>query len=170
MEPLAGGAEGSFAWRVGIAFYKADAPFSAFVGIDRWIALLRGKGIAMRTPDGAIDRKLQRPLEPFAFPGEAKIDSNSLGGECELFNVLTTRGRFKATVSPIDTGVLIPASESVLMVYCVTRPYSIAIKGQSDLVLQPGQAALWRAGVPEVSVESLGHEPSGLLVRIEPDR
>lgn len=168
MEPLPGGAPGSFSWRVGIAFYIEDAPFSSFGGIDRWIALIKGSGIAMRSDDGKIDAKLDSPLQPYAFQGEAKIDSRSLGGTSELFNVLTTRDRFTATVTNFSSRTNVPSSRAVVMVYCVTSPQTIKVQGQPDVNLNPGQAALWRSGSPKLAIETEGSSPTGLLVRIDP--
>jgi len=170
MESLPGGEAGSFGWRVGIAFYKTDAPFSSFIGVDRWIAVIKGQGITMRSDEGKIDLKLGQPLQPYSFPGEANIDSHSLGGQSELFNVLTTRTRFKSTVSSLSTSTVVPATPAVRMVFCVTAPQTIKIADQADLTLQPGQAALWRSGAPEMRIESTAKEPAGLLVNIDPIR
>jgi len=88
--PAGSGSE-NFAWRVSVARINSDGPFSLFPGVDRVITLLEGKGISLKSPDGDIDHILDRPLIPFAFPGEAAIRAEMLGGESLDFNVMTRR-------------------------------------------------------------------------------
>jgi len=52
-----------FDWRISVAEIARDAPFSAFPGIDRCIVLLQGRGMQLRSEDGAIDMRLNTPFE-----------------------------------------------------------------------------------------------------------
>jgi hypothetical protein len=87
-----------FEWRVSIATIGADGPFSVFNGIDRVIMLLQGGGMRLHSRDGRIDRALDEPLMPFAFPGEASLDCTLLSGESQDFNVMTRREKLRASV------------------------------------------------------------------------
>ena len=83
---------GQFDWRVSIAHIAGNGPFSAFAGINRVITLLDGPGVHLHSPDGAIDHRLDTPLRPFAFQGEAPVQADLLGGAgCHDFNVMTRR-------------------------------------------------------------------------------
>ena len=86
-----GAAGADFDWRVSIAHIAASGPFSSYAGIDRVITLLEGPGVHLRSPDGPIDHRLDTPLAPFAFPGEAAIHADLLGADCHDFNVMTRR-------------------------------------------------------------------------------
>ncbi|MEN3297781.1 MAG: uncharacterized protein V7642_7034 [Burkholderiales bacterium] len=87
-----------FEWRVSIATIAADGPFSVFNGIDRVITLLEGEGMRLRCRGGSFDHALDKPLMPFAFPGEALVDCSLLSGEAQDFNVMTRRGKLHADV------------------------------------------------------------------------
>jgi environmental stress-induced protein Ves len=87
-----------FEWRVSIATIAADGPFSLFNGIDRVIMLLQGAGMRLHSRDARIDHALDKPLMPFAFPGEASLDCTLLSGESQDFNVMTRREKLRAGV------------------------------------------------------------------------
>lgn len=87
-----------FDWRVSIATIAAEGPFSAFPGIDRTITLLDGAGVRLRSRAASIDHRLDQPLMPFSFPGEAALDCELLGGASSDLNVMVRRGRLCAQV------------------------------------------------------------------------
>lgn len=93
-----------FDWRVSIAHIASDGPFSAFPGVDRVITLLEGGGVQLDSSDGAVAQRLDTPWQPFAFAGEAAIDSRLLGGPCDDFNVMTRRAACRATVRVLRAG------------------------------------------------------------------
>lgn len=82
---------GNFAWRVSVAEVDSAAPFSAFPGVDRQIALLEGAGFVMRFADGG-EHALIDPYDPFAFAGEASVDVTLLNGATRDFNLMLRRG------------------------------------------------------------------------------
>lgn len=85
-----------FAWRISIARLEADAPFSAYPGVDRVLALLSRDGVDLLL-DGAW-REL-RPFEPVAFPGEAEARARLRAGPTLDLNVMTRRGTATATLA-----------------------------------------------------------------------
>ncbi|WP_345777557.1 HutD family protein [Dyella sp. LX-1] len=87
----AGAALGDFDWRVSVAEVDSAAPFSAFPGVDRQIALLEGAGFVMRFADGSAHR-LDEPCVPFAFAGEASVDVTLIDGATRDFNLMLRRG------------------------------------------------------------------------------
>lgn len=87
----------AFLWRVSIADVDTASPFSTFPGIDRTIVLLEGDGFTM-TLDGEREHALTVPCEPFAFPGEAKVDVRLAGGATRDFNLMVRRGKTRGEV------------------------------------------------------------------------
>ncbi|WP_266183708.1 HutD/Ves family protein [Dyella humicola] len=87
-----------FLWRVSVAEVNSAAPFSAFPGIDRHIALLDGAGFTM-TLDGTLEHPLHTPYEPFAFAGEAHVDAALVGGPTRDFNLMVRRAQAQGSVA-----------------------------------------------------------------------
>lgn len=88
----------NFDWRVSIAHIARSGPFSAFAGVDRVITLLEGAGVRLHSSDGSFDHRLDTPLVPFAFAGEAPVLGTLLGGDCHDLNVMTRRATCRAGV------------------------------------------------------------------------
>ncbi|KQW81117.1 hypothetical protein ASC89_04635 [Devosia sp. Root413D1] len=86
------GAGSDFLWRLSIATVNADGPFSSFVGTDRTIAVLAGRGIALRLPDRTVP--VTDDSEPFSFAGEAPVHASVMDGETTDLNAMTRRGWF----------------------------------------------------------------------------
>lgn len=105
-----GAGMGDFGWRVSIATIAAAGPFSVFEGVDRSIMLLDGDGARLRSGDGQIDHRLDRPCQPFAFSGDAAIDCTLLGGASSDFNVMTRRGQWRAELRVLDAAATLEAA------------------------------------------------------------
>ncbi|HEY7791545.1 MAG TPA: HutD family protein [Vicinamibacterales bacterium] len=104
-----------FEWRVSIATMAADGPFSPFPGVDRLLIVLDGAGVHLRSADGAIDRRIDRPLDPIAFPGEVPLSCRLLAGECTDFNVMVRREHLHASLEIVHgRGVLAGSDHGVL--------------------------------------------------------
>jgi len=81
-----------FLWRLSIATVNADGPFSRFIGIDRTIAVLAGRGMALELPDGTVT--LSTESDPFEFAGEAAVHATVIEGETTDLNAMTRREVF----------------------------------------------------------------------------
>ena len=110
----AGAGLDDFDWRVSIACMAAPGPFSRFPGVDRVIALLEGDGAHLR--GNGIDHRLDVPLQPFAFPGDAAIDCTLLGGASTDFNVMSRRGKLRAEVRVLSRAAALPAARHGVLV------------------------------------------------------
>lgn len=124
-----------FDWRVSIAWIASSGPFSAFAGIDRVITLLEGPGVRLRSATGDIDHRLDRPLEPFAFPGEAAVQADLLGAPCEDLNVMTRRSACRADVQVLHDRHTLPRGRHGLL---------LSVRGVWDL--QDGDLGSLAAG------------------------
>lgn len=152
--PAGAGIE-DFGWRVSIADIAADGPFSPFPGIDRVITLLDGPGVRLYAPDAGIDHRLDRPLAPFAFPGEAAIESTLLGGATADFNVMTRRGQWHAEVRVPTQATELQAAPGGLL-YAARGAWRVHGNGTDCGLLQPGGGLYWR-------------EEGGHALRLEPE-
>jgi environmental stress-induced protein Ves len=90
---------GDFDWRISVATIAAPGPFSSFPGIDRTIMLLDGSGVRLRSRDGVIDHRMDTPLSPFEFSGDAQLDCELLGTPSTDFNVMARRGHASAALA-----------------------------------------------------------------------
>lgn len=113
-----GAGMGDFLWRVSVAEVESAAPFSAFPGIDRVIALLDGDGFTMTLDDGRI-HALTAPCAPFAFPGELGVQAALAGGPSRDFNLMLRRGRVRGGIEAWRTAGVRQADGAVALVYCV---------------------------------------------------
>ncbi|MET8557799.1 HutD family protein [Streptomyces sp. NPDC004959] len=155
----------AFDWRVSIADVDAGGPFSAFPGIDRVITLVEGSGMVL-TVDGAAPRRVD-PLDPFAFPGDARTDCRLEAGAVRDMNVMTRRGRATAHVRMLRVGdggtEVVAAADEVLLVLAVTEGVTLEERG----VATPfGRLDCARA-TPRVSLRGEGRVAE---IRIAPAR
>lgn len=102
-----------FLWRASIASIASDGPFSRFIGVDRVITLLDGSGVHLHG-DG-VDHRLDRPLVPFGFSGDLQIASTMLGGPSSDFNVMSRRGRLRATLRVLHAHTTLQAAPHGLL-------------------------------------------------------
>lgn len=156
-QPSAAGGE-DFLWRVSVAEVDSAAPFSAFPGIDRQIALLDGAGFTM-TLDGGRTHALTTPFAPFAFPGEAKVTVALADGPTRDFNLMLRRARAHGAIHVWpDAGPHVTDATTVL-VYCARGAIDSA-----EGTLQAGDA--WRPS-PDAAVLTLHPGALALVVQVE---
>lgn len=163
---IAVGPEGAaftdFDWRFSLAEVEHDAPFSAFPGIDRWIVLLRGAGMRLRSDNGELDHRLDHPLAPFHFSGDTPLSATLVGGPSSDFNVMTRRGAWSAKVTAHRSSFE-PASADVTLLLCCEGEWRV--DAASPQTLGPMQALLWREPTPRIRA-SPQHGGALLLVRL----
>jgi environmental stress-induced protein Ves len=138
MPPGAG--MGDFDWRVSIAHIAGDGPFSAFPGIDRVITLLSGGGVHLLGDDGLVNHRLDTPLTPFAFAGEAAIHARLLAGDCHDFNVMTRRSVCSASLQVLRSACDGPVANQGLL---MAVQGSWRLEGPSAQTLLPQQGLWW---------------------------
>ena len=77
-------------WRLSIAEIEADAPFSAFPGVERELVLLSGNGLRLRFDDGAA-HDLLPPHDRLRFAGERAAFGELIDGPTRDFNLMWKR-------------------------------------------------------------------------------
>lgn len=131
-----------FDWRVSVAEVSAAAPFSAYPGVDRVIALLDGDGFTMHLGDGR-EHALTIPCAPFAFAGEVPVTMTLAGQPGRDFNLMLRRDHVRGGVEVWrDAGRRVPNADTVL-VYCA-RGHIDSTEGALDAgdAWRPGRGAL----------------------------
>ena len=132
----AGAGMGVFAWRASVAEVDSAAPFSAFEGVDRHIALLDGAGFTMTLDDGR-SHALTTPFTPFAFPGEAKVSIVLHGGPTRDFNLMLRRSKARGELVTWEDAGRQVVDDAVALIYCARGHIDT-----SDGRMQPGDAWL----------------------------
>lgn len=146
-------------WRLSIADVASDGPFSEFPGIDRWIMVVEGAGMAL-TIDGET-KQIDRPYEPLFFSGDAKTDCKLLDGKIRDFNFMIARSYGKGTlqVSRLEVGVTAPLSAATVAVHVLDGRVELETNevrelGPSDtwIAADPGKAKLKADGKAIVAI------------------
>jgi len=172
-----GAGHADFDWRISLAEVGADAPFSAFPGIDRCITLLSGAGMRLASLDGSIDHRLDQPLLPFCFPGELALNATLFDGACSDFNVMTRRGAWTAEVSIVRTACELAdadADADAMLLLGITGTWQLdagATDHDAAWCLEAEAALLWRGRSGALWATPNPAQPHALLqVRLCQDR
>lgn len=154
-----GATSDDFLWRVSIAEVDSAAPFSSFPGIDRYIALLDGRGFTM-TLDRSRVHALTQPRVPFAFPGEAQVAVALVDGPTRDFNLMLRRADVRGQLQHWTDAGRHPVPSDATLVFCAS--------GQLDTVdgrLQAGDA--WQPDDGQATTVTLHEEAAALVVCVE---
>ncbi|WP_213769766.1 HutD family protein [Bradyrhizobium sp. dw_78] len=96
----AGASLDTFDWRISMAQVASDGPFSEFAGIDRTLAVVRGRGL-MLTIGANAPVTLGRGSDPVQFAGDLATSARLVAGEITDLNVMTRRRRFSHRLLPV---------------------------------------------------------------------
>lgn len=155
----AGASVKAFDWRLSVAELERGAPFSAFPGVDRAIVVLDGPGMRLVDGSGALVQPLQ-PLAPWSFDGGRELQAELPHGPCRDFNVMTRRGRWRATLRVLRSGAEIDAADATLL---------LAVRGRwrsEGQALDRMQGLLWDTAHGPVDVEALDADGALLHARL----
>ena len=92
----------AWALRISVADIRADGPFSAFPGVDRWFAVLEGHGVCLCLPEGR--RSVQTTDAPLAFQGEAAPHCDLLDGATRDLNLMIRRDAGRGAMQRAQVG------------------------------------------------------------------
>ena len=96
---------GSAEWvfRLSVAEVQADGPFSSFVGVQRWFAVLSGAGVRLRL--GALAphevQVLTPASSPFCFDGALPVDCTLVDGATQDFNLMVRADQARAQMQRV---------------------------------------------------------------------
>ncbi len=136
----------NFDWRISMALVASDGPFSAFDGIDRTLAVVRGNGLALTIADNA-PVTLDRASDPLPFPGDVATSARLVSGEITDLNVMTRRRRFSHRLQRIGEATDCDFDGNDLAVVVCCNGGTTLSQGHEPITLDPGDAAvLTRSG------------------------
>src|SRR5690606_37730982 len=144
-EPAAGG-NAEWNWRLSIAEIDADAPFSAFPGVDRELVLLQGNGMRLRFDDGAV-HELLPPHDRLRFAGERALVGELVDGPTRDFNLMWRRDAIDAALwqrSLVGSMLVVVDPGATWALHVLAG--QARIDGLADGELAVGDSALLRAG------------------------
>ena len=145
-EPAADG-NAAWDWRLSIAEIDADAPFSAFPGVDRVLVLLHGNGMRLRFDDGEV-HELLPPHDRLRFAGERALVGELVDGPTRDFNLMWRRDAIDASLwhRPLVGSMLVFVDPGETWALHVLAGQA-RIDGVADAEsLAAGDSALLRAG------------------------
>ncbi|WP_321340201.1 HutD family protein [Breoghania sp.] len=88
-----------FGWRLSMATVSEPGAFSMFSGIDRVLGIVEGEGLQLSIEGQETVVTLSG--EAAAFPGDAAVTSQLLGGPVVDLNLMTRRGRFYGRIERV---------------------------------------------------------------------
>jgi environmental stress-induced protein Ves len=89
--------------RISVADIERDAPFSVFAGIDRWFAVISGRGV--RLSDAAATVVLREGAAPWRFDGERAPTCSLLEGPTRDLNLMLRRERMRGRLEVAYSGL-----------------------------------------------------------------
>ena len=101
-ELLAWPSQDDWALRLSVADIRADGPFSAYPGVDRWFVVLEGGGVMLALPEGR--RRLGTADAPLAFRGEAAPACELLDGPTRDLNLMLRRDAGRGALQLAQAG------------------------------------------------------------------
>jgi len=161
-------------WQVSRPTIERDTPFSRLAGLDRQLMLIAGNGLALRVHSAAdhvdFERRIDRPLEPFAFRGDWEADCTLVDGAVEVLNVMTRRGRAGARIERREIGVpalVRKAAGETLVVYAADPLAAYGIWGEEAVL--PDDSILVDGPAPTEIAIAAGGTPAAraVLIRLE---
>jgi uncharacterized protein len=137
-------------WRLSVADVDSSGPFSAYPGVDRTIALLRGNGFALTVGEHE-ERRIDRPFEPFQFSGDEPTSCRLLDGAVQDLNLMCRRvtSRRRLEFVEFNESATIDVTDCEMMVVVSGR-------------MRVGQQRLgYLDAVRHVTAPSLAMQPTG---------
>jgi uncharacterized protein len=89
--------------RISVADIDRDGPFSPYPGIERWFAVVEGRGVRLQLPGGAAS--VTTDSAPLHFRGEDAPGCELLAGPTRDLNLMLRRGCGSATLQRAEPGV-----------------------------------------------------------------
>ena len=101
-ELLAWPSPDDWALRLSVADIRADGPFSAFPGVERWFAVLQGHGVLLGLPEGR--RSVETTDVPLSFRGESAPHCELLDGPTRDLNLMIRRDAGRGAMQRAQIG------------------------------------------------------------------
>ena len=155
----------NFDWRISMAQIAVDGWFSKFLGVDRTLSILAGKGI-MLSVAGTAETQISPASAPYSFPADTPAYARLIDDPVADLNVMTRRGSFSHRVFQLESSAFSEwnLNADTTIVLCHTSP--LQIKTEKALVqLAPLDAVIFDS-VPETISLSSGNQQKIHLIEI----
>jgi environmental stress-induced protein Ves len=133
-----------FGWRISIAEISRGGPFSQFPGIDRTLAMLKGRVSLSITARDAI--VLSADMPPVDFAGDVPTSAELIGDTATDLNVMTRRGMFSARMTRRNCADAITASSDAAVAFIFPLTAATLRGTLADIPLIPGDAVFLAPG------------------------
>lgn len=143
--------------RVSVADIDCDGPFSAYPGVERWFAVLKGAGVEL-----AIDsqvRRLARGDPPLRFAGDAAVHARLIDGPTQDLNLML-HGAAGSMQGIVDAEAWQPASAQCGLFSAVAG--LCEAEGQ-DTIEVSAYTLLWFDTAPPALRFTAGQRPAALI-------
>lgn len=143
----AGAEPGSWAgmvWRFGRTTIDRPGPFSDLAGYDRILTVVAGRGLVLRSGDGAA-LDMRAPCRPVAFPGELALASELEEGPVEVVNLIGDRAAVAIAVDVLARPGPVRLAAGEVVLYAPAGAAAVAL-GAEELAIPAGDALRVRAG------------------------
>ena len=124
--------------RISVAQIEQNGPFSAYPGIDRWFAVVRGNGVALRFAGRTSE--LTQGSAPLRFDGAAAPDCNLLNGSTQDLNLMVRDDRGRGGMTRVTVGETWHSTVRLRSVF-TSEPATLHVDGRHDVVLPPDTLA-----------------------------
>lgn len=141
-ELLAWPARDAWSLRVSVADIRADGPFSAFPGVDRWFAVLEGAGVRLGLGGGG--QAVQAGAAPLHFAGEAAPRCALLDGPTRDLNLMVRREAGRGAMRRARDGEDFAPRDAFRALFTADA-LTLQVDG-ADAARVPAMALLWAAG------------------------
>jgi uncharacterized protein len=141
-ELLAWPARDGWALRISVADIRADGPFSAFPGVDRWFAVLEGSGVALGLPGGRVS--VTTGDSPLLFDGESAPHCALLAGPTRDLNLMLRREAGRGTMQRARPGEAFAPRSAFRALFCA-EACTLQAEGAAALPV-PRFALVWDHG------------------------
>lgn len=142
---------GEWTWRLSIADVPTRALFSAFPGIDRFIACLAGPGLALEI--GGARRSVPSEGDALSFLGEDVVTGEPLGAGVRDINLMLRRDRWRGRMT-LSRGRALTLSAPLVIVHAPEGRSALrVVTPQGPVDLSPGHTLVadGRVAIPEAS-------------------
>lgn len=130
-----------WAWRISVAEVSASGPFSHWPGVQRWFAVLGGKGLSLDV-DG-IRHALDTHSAPLCFDGAAATACTLRDGPTQDLNLMLRQGRAGARMRRVTGAYSATWTQAVtLAIYAVDAEARIELDGKA--LRLPPRCLAWR--------------------------
>jgi environmental stress-induced protein Ves len=128
-----------------VAEIARSGPFSAFDGVERWFAVVRGAGVQLDVgmAHAAAAYKLTPDAAPLCFAGESQVDCTLTKGAAQAFNLMLRRGSAKGRMSRVNGDFSSELDNSkVIAVYAISARASVHF--DDEFLDLPANTLAWR--------------------------